>query len=336
MSSDTTNTAEKFNEDSREMIDSVCQSFFHEKVYRTDLGVILNADSRRVLDRIPDNSVDLVFTSPPFPLIRKKDYGNLGEDEYIDWFCEFASRVHRVLKPTGSFVVDLGSAWMPKRPVRSLYEMKLCIKLVEDLDFRLAQDFYWWNPSKLPTPAQWVTIKRTRVKDAINRVYWFSKTDNPKASNREVCQPYTENMVAYINRGKSEHHTRPSGHKPSSYFIKDNGGAIPPNLLAISNAGAAKYVKYCKANDITPHPARFPYDLPEFFIRMLTEPGDFVLDPFGGSCTTGSVAESLDRHWMNIEINKEYLFGALGHFQDGANPRNNVDYTIPKPRYVKK
>jgi len=317
-----------------DVVKTIVGDFFDSQVYKTELGAVINADSKDVMDKIPDNSIDLVFTSPPFPLLKKKAYGNVAEEEYIDWFIEFASRVHRILKPTGSFVVDLGSAWLPKRPARSLYEMRLCIRMVDDLGFSLAQDFYWWNPSRLPTPAQWVTIERTRVKDAMNRIYWFSKTDHPKADNRNVRQPYTDRMVAYMNRGKNIHSVRPSGHKPSTKFINNNGGAIPPNLLAISNSGASAYVKFCKEAGLVPHPARFPYELPEFFIRLLTDEGDVVLDPFGGSCTSGSVAESLGRKWINVELNREYTFGAHGHFLKGANPRNAVDYSISKPRYV--
>ena len=308
---------------------------FKEKIsYRSKYGLAINEDSRSVMDFLPDASVDLVFTSPPFPLIKKKSYGNVGEEEYIEWFSEFAEKVHRILKDTGSFVVDLGSAWIPGRPVRSLYEMKLCLRLTESLDFRLAQDFYWWNPNRLPTPAQWVTVKRERVKDAVDRIYWFSKTDHPKAFNKNVSQPYTERMHSYIRGGKNKHARRPSGHRPSEKFINDNGGAIPPNLLAVSNGGGSAYVKYCKENNFVIHPARFPYDLPEFFMRLLTEEGDLIFDPFAGSCTTGAAAESLERFWLNAELNNDYLKGVKGHFLKNSNPRTESKYTIYKPRYV--
>lgn len=325
------NNVEK--ENGKALRGKLLRAFREDVKFKTRRGLAINADSREVLDRLPSNSVDLVFTSPPFPLLHKKSYGNVRENEYVDWFLEFAEKVYRVLKNTGSFVVDLGSAWLPGKPVRSLYEMKLCLAMAEKLDFHLAQDFYWWNPNKLPTPACWVTVNRERVKDAINRVYWFSKSEHPKASNRNVCQPYTKGTLSYMKRGNNIHKKRPSGHRPSKKFINDNGGSIPPNLLAISNGGSKDYINYCKENNLTVHPARFPYELPEFFIRMLTDPGDLIVDPFGGSCTTGSVAESLDRFWFNVEIKSEYLDGVQGHFLEKSYLRNEVTYNISKPSY---
>ena len=155
---------------------------FHE----TSRGRIVHGDSVDVLTACEDASVDLIMTSPPFGLVRKKDYGNVDADDYVTWFRPFAVEFRRVLKDSGSLVIDIGGAWKKGRPSRSLYHFKLLIMLCEDLGLHLAQDFYWWNPSKLPTPAEWVTVRRIRVKDAVNTVWWPSKTPWPKASNRRV------------------------------------------------------------------------------------------------------------------------------------------------------
>ena len=256
--------------------------------FKTALGKMILADScAYVKDHLAEGSVDLIMTSPPFALVRKKGYGNEDEGQYVDWFRPFGAQFKRVLKDSGSLVIDIGGAWLPGQPTRSLYHFKLLLMLCEEVGFHLAQDFYWWNPAKLPTPAEWVTVRRIRVKDAVNCVWWLSKTPWPKASNRRVLQPYSESMKDLLQNGYKAM-KRPSGHDISDKFSKDNGAAIPPNLIALAHTESnGRYLRYCKDNGIAPHPARYPADLPEFFVRMLTDPGDFVLDPFGGSLRYG-------------------------------------------------
>ena len=309
-------------------------------VHKTSLGEIVNGDSLDVLDTFRDDSVDLIVTSPPFGLVRKKDYGNVEADEYVDWFKPFAKVFYRVLKKNGSLVIDIGGAWNKGYPTRSLYHFKLLIMLCEEFGFHLAQEFYWWNPSKLPTPAEWVTVRRIRVKDAVNTVWWLSKTPWPKASNRRVLQPYSPSMRELLAKGYKAK-KRPSGHDISEKFNIDNGAAIPPNLIAIPNTESnSHYLRYCEKKGIKPHPARFPSDLPEYYIRMLTEPGDFVVDPFAGSCVTGEVCERLRRRWACIEILREYCEAAIGRFESGsaASHKPQVDpdspsnyYRLPRP-----
>jgi len=282
--------------------------------------------------------VDLIMTSPPFALTRKKAYGNEQEGAYLDWFRNFASHFHRILKEDGSLVIDLGGAWKPGLPVRSLYQFKLLIMLCEDYGFHLAQEFYWWNPSKLPTPAEWVNVRRIRVKDGVNTVWWLARTPWPRASNRRVLQPYSDSMKSLLDNGYSAR-LRPSGHDISEKFSVDNGAAIPPNLIAIPNTESnSSYLRYCKDNGIKPHPARFPAALPEYFVRMLTDPGDMVLDPFAGSCVTGEVAERLGRNWICAELVESYLQGAVGRFRpatdvSGTTQARKVDthYRVAHP-----
>jgi DNA modification methylase len=302
--------------------------------FRTSLGEMVLGDAIDVLRQLPDDSVDLVMTSPPFALVRKKDYGNVSASDYVRWFSPFAAEMRRVLKPSGSLVIDIGGSWVPGWPVRSLYHFKLLVALCEDFGFHLAQEFFWWNPARLPTPAEWVTVRRIRVKDAVNCVWWLSRTPWPKASNRRVLQPYSDSMIELLRRGYTPK-KRPSGHDISSKFGRDNGAAIPPNLLAIANTESnGSYLRYCREHGIKPHPARYPEELPEFFIRMLTDPGDFVVDPFAGSCVTGAVCERLGRRWLCCEIEEEYLKGALGRFHKGADRKSRVSpdyYRIPRP-----
>lgn len=304
-------------------------SIFHTTRY----GHIYLGDSLDILaQKIEEHSVDLIMTSPPFGLVRKKRYGNADADEYLEWFRPFAGTFKRALKENGSLVIDIGGAWVPGQPTRSLYHFKLLIMLCEEFGFHLAQEFYWWNPSKLPTPAEWVTVRRIRVKDAINCVWWLSPSPWPRASNRRVLQPYSDSMHDLLKNGYHAR-KRPSGHDISKKFAINNGAAIPPNLIALANTESNSfYLRYCRDRDIEPHPARYPAELPEYFIRMLTDPGDFVIDPFAGSCVTGEVCERIKRRWVCIDQSEEYLFGALGRFvmrkeaAETANKEDEADY----------
>jgi DNA modification methylase len=278
-------------------------------------GTIFVGDSMKVLEtRIEPKSVDLIMTSPPFGLVRKKDYGNVDSHEYLDWFRPFGLAFKRVLKDSGSLVIDIGGAWTAGQPTRSLYHYELLVMLCREIGFHLAQDLFWWSPSKLPSPAEWVNIRRVRLKDAVNCIWWLSPTPWPKASNRRVLAPYSDAMKGLLKNGYRAM-LRPSGHDISEKFSIDNGAAIPPNLIALPNTESnSAYLRYCKERDLTPHPARFPAALPEFFIRMLTDKGDLVVDPFGGSCVTGEVAERLKRKWICSELVEDYVKGALGRF----------------------
>jgi site-specific DNA-methyltransferase (cytosine-N4-specific) len=280
--------------------------------YTTSHGAAYRADALEVLRQLPADSVSLVMTSPPFALRRKKAYGNVAADEYVEWFLPFAQEIHRVLRPDGSFVMELGGAWNPGSGTRSLYQYELILRLTRF--FYLAQDFYWYNPSRLPTPAEWVTVRRTRVKDAVNTLWWLSKTIEPQADNRRVLKPYSRSMRRLLKDGYKAA-MRPSQHDISRHFQRDNGGAIPPNLLTFPNTRSRdEYLQRCREAGLPIHPARFPPEVPDFFVRFLTEPRQLVLDPFAGSNVTGQVAEALDRCWLSIEINADYVAGSMLRF----------------------
>ncbi len=287
-----------------------------EPAYKTSLGSAYVGDSLDFLRRQQADSIDLVLTSPPFPLRRQKSYGNVPADEYVEWILPFAEEIYRVLSPTGSFVLDIGGTWNPKSGTRSLFQYELILRLCER--FHLAQDFYWYNPAKLPSPAEWVTIRRTRVKDAVTSIWWLSKTEDPQADNRRVLQPYSKSMRRLLRDGYDSA-LRPSQHKIGPQFRRDNGGAIPPNLLSASNTRSRDpYIQRCRAAGLPVHPARFVPAIPEFFIKFLTQPGDLVLDPFAGSNVTGHVAEELGRRWVSVEINADYVAGSRLRFQEAA------------------
>ena len=301
----------------------------------TRLGRMLFGDARCYLfNGAAAKSVDLIMTSPPFGLVRKKTYGNEDAHRYCDWFRHFAVGFQRVLKDSGSLVIDIGGAWKPGTPTRSLYHFELLLMLCEEYGFHLCQEHYWWNPSKLPTPAEWVNVRRVRVKDAVNCIWWLSRTPWPKVSNRRVLAPYSVSMRALLKNGYTAK-LRPSGHDISDKFRRDNGGSIPPNLLAVANTESnGHYQDYCRRNGYPIHPARYPKAVPEYFIRMLTDPDDMVLDPFAGSCVTGAVAEQLGRRWACCELDAEYLKGAQARFHSTTGPSNHskaVTYSLNAP-----
>ncbi|HLB27922.1 MAG TPA: site-specific DNA-methyltransferase, partial [Dehalococcoidales bacterium] len=303
-----------------------------EPYYRTTKGEIYHRDSIELMSTLSNCSVNLIMTSPPFGLVRKKEYGNVDADEYVNWFRPFAKEFKRILRQGGSLVIDIGGSWISGQPTRSLYHYELLISLCKDFGFHLAQEFFWWNPAKLPTPAEWVNVRRVRVKDAINCIWWLSPTPWPKASNRRVLVPYSDSMRDLLKNGYKAK-LRPSGHDISGKFSIDNRASIPSNLLAVANTESnSLYLRLCKEKGIRPNPARYPAEIPEFFIRMLTDKSDLVLDPFAGSCVTGEVAERLSRKWICCEIEEEYLKGALFRFPNRTKrKRPAMSYSISHP-----
>jgi site-specific DNA-methyltransferase (cytosine-N4-specific) len=325
--------------------------------FTTNLGASLIGDSRSVLSDFGSmlkGKVQLVFTSPPFPLNRKKKYDNLQGDAYKKWLANYAPLLTSLLAADGAIVIEVGNAWQQGQPVMSTLALESLLAFKEKAKLHLCQEFIWHNPAKLPTPAQWVTIERIRVKDSFTRLWWLSPTPRPKADNRRVLVEYSPSMKRLLKTRKYNAGRRPSEHViGEESFFTDNGGAIPPNLLSIeqpptqdasgdeiaesvligsNTQGNDPYALYCRQNGLEGHPARMPPKLAEFFISLCTEPGDLVLDPFGGSNTTGDAAERLKRRWLTIEANPGYAMSGIGRFADKA-PMPKTKTAAPKKRH---
>lgn len=288
-----------------------------EPYYVTPLGAAYLVDSRQLLRSLPDKSINLAVTSPPYALHFKKEYGNVSKEDYTHWFMPFAKEIHRVLTDDGSFVLNIGGSYNKGTPTRSIYHFKLLIALVEEAGFHLAQECFWYNPAKMPVPAEWVTVRRIRIKDSVEYVWWLSKTPWPKASNLAVLRGYSEDMLRLARNGVKGT-KRPSGHVIRETFDTiAAGGSIPSNVVEDAlpdsllklgnNAANDEYTLLCRESNGKIHPARFPAALPEFFIKLLSERHDLVIDPFAGSNTTGAVAEKLGRRWIASESVAEYL-----------------------------
>jgi len=356
--------------------------------YNTQLGGAFQGDSRELLKELPDNSIDLIVTSPPFALQHKKEYGNEDQDGYNDWFMEFIPEVRRVLQPHGSLVIEIGGAFKKGYPERSTYQFELLNRLVDEDEgkMHLAQDFYWYNPAKLPSPIEWVNIRKIRVTDAVTHIWWLSPEINkesavkegehphPEVSNQRVLQEYSDSQKTLIETGEYNDGKRGSGWNiDSESFANKNEGSIPDNFIegfetksilevldevsaeefidwitgtdsiedmsaadlcqilgmgdrtadnvieASNTASNTHYLKMCREFDIDYHPARFPRQIPEFFIDFLTPNPPYddwdrgkldkpvVLDIFAGSNLTGLIAEKKGRHWLAFEQEQHYI-----------------------------
>jgi DNA modification methylase len=300
-------------------------------VYTSELGAAYCGDSLTLLAELPDESINLVMTSPPFALQREKEYldrsGNRTQEDYVEWLARFGELVFRKLRPDGSFVIDIGGAYVKGAPERALYPFRVLLKFCDELGFKLAQDFYWHNPAKLPSPIEWVNKRKLRAKDSVDTVWWLSKSAWPKADVTKVLAPYSERMKKLIQDPAAFYKPakRPSGHDIADTFGKDNGGAIPPNLLQIPNTESnGRYLRACKVVGAQQHPARFPAKLPEFFIRLLTDTDDLVVDIFAGSNATGAVAEVERRRWLAFDVSREYLAASAFRFIDSDIPESTM------------
>lgn len=288
--------------------------------------------------------VNLIFTSPPFPLNSKKSYGNMVGEEYRQWFARLAPLFAEMLTKDGSIIIELGNSWESSRPVQSLLPLQCLLDFVsqEDTELRLIQEFISYNPSRLPSPAAWVTVKRIRTVDSYTRLWWIAKNDYPKADNSKVLRPYSKKMKQLIASGKYNAGKRPSEHKiGKKSFLRNCGGSIShnlfelenidpsrevrlpysfedvPNVFSFSNSNSSDfYSRICKEREIMPHPARMPIGLAKFFIEFLTEPGDIVLDPFAGSNITGFATALLDRKWLAVDAEEKYVEHSKIRFED--------------------
>lgn len=312
-----------------------------EPFHSTQIGSYYIGDSVKLiqteLGKLLRGKVQLILTSPPFPLNNKKSYGNLEGDKYKKWFFDLAKPFSDLLTEDGSIVIELGNSWVPERPVQSLLHLESLIDFVKspEAKLRLCQQFICYNPSRLPSPAEWVTIQRIRTTDSFTHIWWMSKTDYPKADNRKVLRPYSKSMLKLLKRNTYNKGKRPSEHFISEDgFLSDYGGSIMPNLFeldpmeekrkvrlpnafSLSNTSSNDfYMRACRERGITPHPARMPAGLAAFFIQFLTDSGDLVLDPFAGSNTTGFISEFLNRRWISIEIKDNYAQHSIIRFED--------------------
>lgn len=288
--------------------------------YKTKFGEAYNSSIEKFIESENFHNlkgkVDLILTSPPYPLVSPKAYGNRVGEDYKNWLAGIMKELKLLLKPKGSLVVEIGNAWDKGVPTMSTLPLETLIEIKNKSNLVVCQQFIWNNPNKLPGPATWVNIKRLRVKDSFTHVWWYSETPHPKSDNSKVLSPYKDGMKKLLERQDYNRGVRPSGHSIGDGFLTENKGSIPSNVLTFANSLETKeYRDWCKKNGVAQHPARMPEKLVDFFINFLTNKNALVLDPFGGSNTTGKVAQDLGRRWVYIEQSKDYVLGSKGRFK---------------------
>lgn len=289
--------------------------------YKTQQGICINQKCETVIQKylIPNykNKIQLIFTSPPFPLNRVKKYGNLNGAEYTNWLCQIGKELVPLLSDTGSIVIEVGNAWNPGEPTFSTLPIETLLEFKTQCNLNLCQEFIYYNPARLPSPVEWVNKRRIRVKDSFTRFWWLSPSAFPFADNRTIVEEYSNQMKKLLSNKKYNSGKRPSEHKISdTAFLTNNGGSIPSNVIIASNTTSkSTYLELCKANGLPIHPARMPEMIPEYFIKFLTKEDDIVLDCFSGSNTTGKCAENLGRRWISIEADKDYYMGSKYRFR---------------------
>jgi hypothetical protein len=302
-----------------------------KRLHATSLGGFYEGKAEEFMEsslgRRLRGTVQLILTSPPFPLNNKKSYGNLDGARYKEWLVAFAPIFSELLTESGSLVMEIGNAWEPGRPVQSILPFLSLLGFLQHptARLRLCQEFICYNPARLPSPAQWVTIKRMRMTDSYTRLWWMAKSDFPKANNSRVLRPYSESMKLLLKRKSYNSGKRPSEHNigQTSFLKRHRGSIMPnfielesldprrtprlPNAISLSNTSSSDaFLRACRSQRVMPHPARMPLQIASLFIQFLTDASDLVLDPFAGSNTTGFVAERLGRRWVSIEANADY------------------------------
>jgi DNA modification methylase len=248
-------------------------------------------DCEKILKKIPDNSVDLIFTSPPYADQRKNTYGGIHPNDYVSWFLPKTEQMLRVLKPTGTFVLNIKEKVVNAE--RSTYVIELILAMKKQ-GWLWTEEFIWHK--KNCYPGKWPN----RFRDAWERLLQFNKNKKFNMYQEKVMVPMGDwaktrlKNLSEIDMSRDESKVGSGfGKNISNWLTRDK--AYPTNVLHLATECANKN-----------HSAAFPEGLPEWFIKLFTKTGDTVLDPFMGSGTTNIVANRMHRNSIGIEILPEY------------------------------
>jgi site-specific DNA-methyltransferase (cytosine-N4-specific) len=301
--------------------------------FSTRLGVAVWGDCADIFARM-DEPISLAVTSPPFPLRKPRSYGGPVEREYVDFICVALEPIVRRLAQGGSLCLNISNdIFEPGLPSRSMYCERLLLALHDRLGLSLMDRLIWSNPSKPPGPMRWASQTRQQLNTGYEPIYWLAP--NPalvRSDNRRVLEPHTQKHAKLIAAGGEKRH---ASYSDGAYrihpgrFGKPTAGRIPRNVITRGHrcADAIAYRRDAAALGLPVHGAGWPLSIPDFLIRFLTEPGDLVVDPFGGRVSTGMAAERLGRRWIVAEKVVDYLRGAAPRFAgcDGFSMGSGFD-----------
>lgn len=298
--------------------------------FSTDLGVAILGACDTVFSAI-DSPITLCLTSPPYPLAKARNYGNPSEAAYVDWVCQQLEPIVKNLVRGGSIALNISNdVFLPGMPARSLYRERLVLALHDRLGLFKMDEFPWHNPSKPPGPVRYASVDRTQLNVAWEPVYWL--TNDPRAvrsDNRRVLREHTERHLRLMQNGGEQ---RDQVFSDGAYrvhpgrFGNQTDGKIPRNVLTFGHSCSDQraYKRAARAAGLPAHGAPMPLALASFLIEFLSEPGDLIVDPFGGSFTTAKAAERLGRRWLSSECMLEYVLGGATRFYDAPGFRQNL------------
>ena len=256
------------------------------------INKFLHGDCEEILKRLPDNSIDLIFTSPPYADQRQKTYGGLSPDEYVDWFLPKASQFMRALKPTGTFILNIKERVVDGE--RHTYVIELILKMREQ-GWLWTEEFMWHKKNSYP--GKWPN----RFRDNWERLIQFNKDKKFHMYQEAVMVPVGDWAKDRLAKLSETDKTRDES-KVGSGFGKNVSNWLGRNLVYPTNV--IHMATECSNRN---HSATFPVELPEWFIKLFTQPGEIVLDPFMGSGTTALAAIRLGRYFVGMDISKEYI-----------------------------
>jgi hypothetical protein len=310
----------------------------------TGLGVLVWAHAEDLAGVLDDGSVQLFFSSPPFPLNRRKEYANQHPARsHVEWLLRLVERYLRKLAPEGSIVLEVGPVWTPGEPTQATWMERLVVALEDRLGLHLCQTLYWENPAKMPGPAAWTTRERVRLTDRIERLLWTGWRPRPGRTRTTArsSRPIPRRCGAFsVAAAKPRSGVPPGTTAEAGPSAATTGAPSPARSSGVANtASNDRYTRACREAGLPVHPARFPEELPGFVIRFLTREDDLVVDPMCGSGRTARAADRLARRWVCGDIACEYLRGAafqlddLPGFVNNFGPRPGVPASAPsRPR----
>ncbi len=277
----------------------------------SEQGALLWANAEDALGIIEPESIDLLMTSPPYPLLNPKAYGNVPPDRWVGWMLELCDKWRTLLTPEGSMMINVGPCWKQGVPAQQLHVERLLVKLEDELDMHLLQRLDWHSPTKMPSPLSWVGIKRMRVTSSVEPLLWLSTNPNAKGNNRHVLRQYSPEGLRSIDKPRLK--VRPSGFAFGAGSFRNQGGSIPPSLITATPTGLeeTRYRKAARVAGGIPHPAVLPAAVARFGIQLATDEGDTVYDPMSGSGTVFAEAIKLDRKAIASERSLEYLESSM-------------------------